>query len=202
MLRRFLLLTALCSTTLLASDGIRATTADGRQVLLRPDGTYIFLSSPAGGTANLPKNATKTLMSKKKFYSLAYDPSKWSEKPSTNDSAEFFLEHESGDVYAMTIVERLTMTPEALRTAVITNAQEVAPDIRIVSEQTRRVNGVDVMNLRLEGNMNGVPITYYGYYWAGQPGTVQIVTFTGQNLFEEYKGDMLELLNGLQLKTK
>jgi len=187
------------ATSLSAAD-IKATTSDGKQVILHSDGTWAWVTAASAST-DKPAAATETLVSRKKFYTLAYDPTKWKPgKASKNDDAEFFLEHESGDVYGMTIAERLGMTIEALRDLVISNAKNAAPDIKVVSEQHRKVNGADMLIMRMEGTASGIPITYYGYYWTGEAGTLQVVTFTGKNLFAEYEKDMAELLNGVQLK--
>jgi hypothetical protein len=46
-----------------------------------------------------------------------------------------------------------------------------------------------------------VPFTYLGYYYGGPKATIQVVTYTGRNLFGEYRKDFEELLNGLQVRN-
>src|SRR5262249_50541794 len=82
----------------------------------------------------------------------------------------------------------------------LSNARDAAPDTRIVEEQRRRVNGTDVVMLRLEGKTNGIAFTYLGYYYSSPSGTVQVITYTGQNLFQEYRHDFEDFLNGFNVR--
>jgi len=49
---------------------------------------------------------------------------------------------------------------------------------------------------KIEGTIQSIPFKYYGYYWSGKSGTVQFLTYTAQNLFDEALPDFSELLNG------
>jgi hypothetical protein len=82
----------------------------------------------------------------------------------------------------------------------LNNALEAAPDAKIVEEQRRRVNGTDVVMLRLEGTTSGIAATFLGYYYGGPAGTVQVICYTGQNLFQEYRPDFEDFLNGFHIK--
>ncbi len=185
-----------------AAGEMEATTTDGQTVILHPDGTWSYQteSPPAAGSSdyNKPPQATKVLKSKKKFYELWYDPDTWSTKGGPdNPEAEFGLVHQTGDAYAMIIAERLTMPLDTLKRVALENAQSVAPDAKIVNEEKRTVNGVNVLHMQIEGTIDGIPFTYYGYYWTGKAGALQVITFTGQSLFREYQDDFVNLLNGL-----
>jgi hypothetical protein len=39
-------------------------------------------------------------------------------------------------------------------------------------------------------------VVYNGYYYSGEDGIVQFLTFTGKSLFGEYEKDFYNLLNG------
>lgn len=54
--------------------------------------------------------------------------------------------------------------------------------------------------LRLEGKTNGIAFTYLGYYYSSPSGTVQVITYTGQNLFQEYRHDFEDFLNGFHVR--
>jgi hypothetical protein len=131
--------------------------------------------------------------------SVSYDASKWKETTSTDPGRRNFT-HSTGDGYASIIYERIEIPTEQLRVIALDNARKVAPDARIVEDTRRRVNGTDVMLLRMEGTTSGIRFTYLGYYWAGTSGTVQVITWTGQNLFSEYRGEFENFLNGFHLK--
>jgi hypothetical protein len=53
--------------------------------------------------------------------------------------------------------------------------------------------------MQITGTAQGIPFHYYGYYYTGKLGSVQVITYTGESLFEEYKPEFDELLNGLEL---
>jgi hypothetical protein len=143
--------------------------------------------------------ATKTLTGK--HYTLTYDAAKWTPgDTSKNAAVEHLLAHKSGKVHATTVAEERPMALGALRQLVLENARNAAPDIRVVSETHRTVHGADMLVLRMEGIASGIPITYYGEYWSGPAGTLQVVTFTQTKLFNRYKADMKALLDGVRVK--
>ncbi len=185
---------------------IEATTADGKKVLLKPDGTWSYVeeskSAPTGDRFEKPKAATEVLKSKKGFCEVWYDPAKWKSVASTNPAAEFELIHSSREANALVIVERLSMPLSALKNVALTNARNVAPDVAVEWEQERTVNGTKVLAMRLTGTAQGIKFKYFGYYWSGQAGILQVVTYTGANLFDEFQADCVDLLNGLVITKK
>lgn len=193
-----LVLALCCALSGLAQD-IRATTEDGRKVVLRSDGTWVFAQTAQASGTGVPPAATERFVSRKKFYSLSYNPAKWHAEKGDHGDAELFLEHESGEAYAMVIAERVEMTLDGLREMALANAKEAAPDLKVIADEIHEINGTKGRLLQLNGTVNGAPITYYGYYWTGKSGTLQVVTFTGQNLFTEFRSDMAEVLSGLLL---
>jgi hypothetical protein len=181
---------------------MEATTGDGKKVILHPDGTWVFKqtvqSRESGSAFTRPPRSTKVLNSRKGFYELWIDPTKWGTEVShENPDAEFNLAHTSGDAYAMVIPERIEMPIASLKRLALENAREVAPDAKIVFDKERVVNGVKVVNMRIDGTIEGIKFTYYGYYWVGRAGTLQFIAYTGQNLFEEFEPEFTDLLNGL-----
>lgn len=128
---------------------------------------------------------------------VSYDPNKW-KQTTAREPGRFTFTHTSGDGYAMVIFERIQLTPEGLKRIVLGNAREAAPDARITFEESRVVNGVKVTCLQFEGTVQDIPLRYYGYYYAGKAGTIQVLTYTGNSLFEEYEADFTEFLNGFQ----
>jgi hypothetical protein len=87
-----------------------------------------------------------------------------------------------------------------LKRIALENMREVAPDARVVFEQTRRVNGLEVLCLKVAATMQGIPLTYYGYYHSSDAGTIQLLTYTGNTLLPEFEADFTEFLNGLALR--
>ena len=195
-------LAALVTTALGAQDTpIRATTEDGRWVLLHANGKWEFEARPAeeplsGARFERPPSSTAQREIFPNVAAIYYDPSKWTPQPS-DDRTRFTFEHTNGDGYALVIKERIQVPLRSLKEIAFTNARNAAPDAAITYEDSRIVNGVKVICLQIQGTASGVPFTYFGYYYSGKAGIIQVVTYTGQNLFEEYQSDFQDFLNGL-----
>jgi len=82
------------------------------------------------------------------------------------------------------------------------NAQKVAPNAKITKSEYRTVNDLKVLCLEITGTMKGINFIYFGYYYSNQNGTVQLITYTSQNLFKSSYNDMEDFLNGLVEVTK
>ena len=186
-------------STLTAQQPARATRSDGSVVLLFANGTWkpdteVSTSKASGGSYRKPGNATATV-DLLKGVSVAYDPTRWSLLPSDKPGRRQ-LNHRDGDGYALIIAERLQIPIATLKNIVLQNARTAAPDAKIVREEQRMVNGVPVTCMELTGTAQGIPFRYFGYYYAGKAGTIQVITYTGDSLFPEYRDAFEELLNG------
>jgi hypothetical protein len=182
----------------------RASRSDGSIVILFPNGTWRPDSTVASSVAAGAGKEYTTPVSDSSVLEighgvrLRYDPAKWQTVPSTIAGRQQ-LRNVSGDGYAMTIFERIAVPMSTLRKIVLTNARNAAPDAAITFDEMRKVNGVSVEAMQISGTTQGIPFRYFGYYFAGKSGTIQILTYTGASLFAEYKPDFEELLNGLQI---
>jgi hypothetical protein len=164
------------------------------------DGTWKYADETSRTPEIQPQKVVKTPIDiTRGGYVLLIDEKKWRIKKQTEADRQLFT-HVSGDAYVMAISERLEIPISSLRKIALDNAREAAPDAQIVLEEKRRVNGLEVVCLQITGTTNGVPFTYYGYYHSNPRGTVQLVGYTGKNLFNEYQADLTDLLSGLKLK--
>jgi hypothetical protein len=127
--------------------------------------------------------------------SIKYDQNKWKQKTS-GKPGHFEFEHSSGDAYAMIIAERIAFPTDSLPDIALSNAKDADPNAAITFREKRRVNGVDVWFVKIEGVLEKTPFIYYGYYYGGKNGSVQVVTYTGKSLMAEYEKDFMEFLNG------
>ena len=182
----------------------KATTDSGQKVLLFKDGTWkpeIKVATPNSKTAIFVKSVdstTKVSIARGKF-SLYFNPKKWKQK-GPEEGGRSAYEHKDGDGNALILTERTQMPLELFKAQVLTNAKNAAPDAEIFFSETRKVNGHDILAMQIKGNMKGMAIHYYGYYYTGKEGCIQVLTYTTENLFEEFKSDFDEFLNGLVLE--
>jgi putative sensory transduction regulator len=155
----------------------------------------------AGGREGLversPSAAATSLTLLRGLYELTYDTRKW-RLQDTKDATVMQLSHVSGDAFVRVIAERIQVESEAFRDVALNNAKQIAPDIQLESETPRVVNGLQTLVLRYSGKTSGVRFTFLNQMHSDAGGTVQLAGWTGSNLFDEYRGDFLELFNGLR----
>jgi hypothetical protein len=190
----------LAAGTAQGQPAAHATTEDGRRVLLYPDGRWKYepaAPAPASGKVYARATAaTERVDLLRGGMTLFVDPGKWKQTAS-DDPTKISFRHSSGEAYGMVVAERLAIPLPRLKEIAVNNAREAAPDVKVTLEERRRVNDVDVLAMQMEGTIQGIPFTYYGYYFSGPQGSVQLLTYTGSNLFAEYKPEFEDFLNGL-----
>lgn len=194
----------ICSTCLAQ---IPAVTETGDAVVLYENGTWKYVNADAVASNEIPlnpkkfkrdKDATFLLKSNRLKLGFWLDPKVWSfEKATDNPTAEYEMEMKNGELYAMVIAERLEVPLETMRTIAYENGKEEAPDLQVVKEEYRMVNGLKVLFLQMDGTIQGIKFSYYGYYYSDEGGTVQYVVYTSQSLIHEYRKEADALLNGL-----
>jgi hypothetical protein len=184
----------------------KAVTETGEDVFLYDDGTWKYAQEKAEEPTDIPvnprafqkdPNSKLLLKSTKVGVGIWLDATKWTFKKATsNEDAEFEFQMNDSDLYGMLITEKFEIPLATLRNIALENGRAVAPDLRIVKEEYRTVNGLRVLLLQMEGTMQGIKIAYYGYYYSSAEGTVQFITYTSQTLLTEYLPSSEVLLNG------
>lgn len=101
----------------------------------------------------------------------------------------------------MIIAERMGIPLENLKKIALDNAKNAAPDAKIVKEEMKKVNGKDILFMQLQGTIDEIPFVYYSYYYTDSKLSLQFITYTSQDLLDEYKDDFQELLDGLVITT-
>jgi len=192
--------------SLFASAQIHALTETGDEVILYNDGTWAYISDSLNLPTEIPvnttlferdKKSTFLVKSKKVNVGVWLDPKKWSFTRETEEgAAEFKLERKGEDLYAMMITEKVEIALEDLKSIALQNARSAAPDISLINEEFRTVNGNQVLMMQMEGSIKGMHFTYFGYYFSAEGTTVQFLTYTVSDLFEQYYNDMEQLING------
>lgn len=187
-----------------AQSPIRAKSEAGKDVLLFPDGTWKYApasseSSPAATVHNKPPSSNKLFKPTRGNFGIWYDETKWREQKATDPDEKLRFSLIGGDAYVMIVVEEIPMPLETLKKAAVANARSAAPDAKLTKEETRVVNGKQVLAMVIEGTVEQIPFTYYGYYYSGKQGAIQLVGFTGQNVFAKYEQEFTKLLDGLEI---
>jgi hypothetical protein len=188
---------AILSPELLGADK-RAKTEDGKDVILRDDGTWYYVDQ-----AKKDKKASEVYKGKRGTFVISMTPGVWkkSEKRA-NSVTEVEFTHKDGDVMTMVIAERINTPLDALKRVVISNLKKQDKEAKVTMETKRTVNGSEVLFLTIDAKVRDIPFTYMYYLYSGRAGAIQVITFTGQNLVEDYRADMLAFMNGLEILKK
>ena len=145
----------------------------------------------------VPPGRGATLALVRGAFELTYDPAKWKPQPA-EDANIVQLAHASGDAYLKVIAERLEIDPDHLPDVALSNAKSASPDVKVVTESWRTVNGLRTLVVRLDGTTSGIRFSFYNQMYSDAAGTVQLAGWTGANLFGEYRRDFLELFAGFR----
>ena len=185
---------------------INAITSTGEEVVLYDDGTWKYLNDSLDKIEEIPVNsalffkseeATFLVRSKRTNVGIWINPKHWSfKKGEEGEPAEFQFQRKGDDLYGMLIAEKISIPIESLKGIAINNARSVAPDIRVIREEYRTVNGLELLMMQMAGTIQGTKFIYHGYYYSSPSGTVQLLTYTGENLFQQYEERIEDFLNG------
>ena len=179
-------------------------------VVLHPDGTWSYraLSSasqqaPLSSTATYrkPDTANTYVAGDLVPYGIWLNPHTWRRDTEMPDKVfERRFTHTSGEAWGAVIAEPTRLSFDYVKAFVLESARKHMTDAEIVMQEKRVINGHTVMFLNIQGKYGSAPLTYLNYFYAGEEGTVQIYTWTLQASAAKYEQDMLNLLNGFDIK--
>lgn len=202
-----LLLLLLLFAASLTSAQQKAITDTGREVVLYTDGTWVYASSDSAELDAIPVNPAPFERSRQSSFLLKSErinvgcylnPKKWDFiKAPSHEEAEFNLDHKELEIYGLLLTETLDISLESLARIAYDNGRAAAPDIRVTHKEYRKVNGLDVLMMRMAGTIYDVKFGYYGYYFVKDSGAVQFLVYSTQDIIENNVDEIESLLNGL-----
>ena len=199
------LITILFLTGFTVFSQTKGITETGDEVILYKNGTWEYendslnISSITENNKQFAKSKKSTFLVKSEIKNIGIwvNPKNWSfSKGEPNGAAEFSFEVKGKDIRGMLITEKIEVPIENLIELAISNAKDAASNIKVIKKEYRKINGLKVIMMQLTGTLSGIKFIYYGYYYSNSNGSIQLVTYTSQGLFEKSKEDMEELLNG------
>jgi len=181
-----------------------AVTSNGDEVVLYNDGTWKYVNKTAEESTEIKTNKTEFVKDKDATFlvkstvaqfGIYINPKKWSFTKS-KEAGEYEFQLKGMDAYGLLLPERAEIPLTSLKFVAVSNAKKVAPDLEVVKEEYRTVNGIKVLCLQMEGTVQGIKFSYFGYYYSSEKGTIQLLTYTAKNLFKEYQPELETFLNG------
>lgn len=203
-MKKLILSLFVCFAAVMAKAQIKATTEEGRSVILKQDGTWSYDSTTVANADSgvkvftKPAVDTKCLKSEKVSYDFCYNPAAWQISGfKLNQDAEFSLVHKKGDAYAMIITERIGFELEMFKNALVERLKSVSSESTVLLEERVVVNGIPAYHVRAQAKLEGLVFMYDSYYISDENGAIQLTAFTGKNIFKQYEKDFIQLLNGI-----
>lgn len=196
----------------------KALTENGKEVILYQNGIWKYTSDSTDknlDTNNLDsitvnskpftKAASASFLVKSNVFNTGVyiDPAKWafSTRKDNDVNIEYRFELKAGDGYGIMLTEKTPISLETMRQIALINAQKAAYDARIIKAEYRTVNGKKILCLEMRGTIKTIKVVYYNYYYSNANGTIQLVSFSSEALFDKNKNELEYLLNGL-VETK
>ena len=151
----------------------------------------------------LPEVLDKVINKGEDFYSLQYDSKSWQRVPpaSINPAATYTFSDESQNIFAMVIAEAVEIGTENVYKFALQNAEEnIGSSPKVINAGWVKVNGREMINAQYNIDMNGLKFTFNSLFYSSELGTIQFMTWTFTNLFEEKKSVLDGILAGLSIK--
>jgi hypothetical protein len=136
---------------------------------------------------------------KAKNFFVTYNPAKWTGDKSCPESAELCLRHRELPTSVAAGAGPEQLPPFRLHEFAVGTATAGMANAKVVLDQRKTVNGVDVLALRAEGLLDGEKLTTYGYFFAGKQGYVMFLSFTPTSSFAACEHEITEMLDGLNV---
>lgn len=130
-------------------------------------------------------------------FRLVYQTAKWSSRKSGNNTFE--LTHVKTAAYVRVICGPSGASTDKLVDSALEQLRKADANLHVASREPKTVDGTAIVSLRVLAAPKGIPLTYWGYYYGGDAGTVQVLTYAGRASFERYEADLGELLDGLRI---
>lgn len=207
-MRLILVLALVIITFNVTAEDKKAITDNGDVVILKSNGTWTYESEIENvelteNSQNFIKDPDSTFKLKSSTNNSAFwvNPKKWNFKKN-NDSAavEYNLNSKGSDLYGMIITEGIEIKLEELVNIAFSNAQSAAPNMRVIKKEYKNVNGLKVIYMEMQGTVQSMEITYFGYYYSDAESATQYLAYTGSKLVEKHKVDIAKFLNGLDIQ--
>ena len=162
-------------------------------------------SAPGNGSQNAetennspPGNSKTFVKAPQGEFGVWIDKQKWTQTQS-DDPIRITFMHQGESSYAMIVAERARVSLEALERAALANAKKAAPDMTLLFKEKRTVGGKSVLCMQMTGTIMGNTFMYYGDYYGGPEGTLQVICYATPEQFDQAKADFDELLGGIQI---
>lgn len=181
--------------TAIAAQELRATTEDGRKVLLSSDGKWRFNSNQL--TPPVQSALSSPYQPSVKKFSLSFNAAEWTPAPKYNggENNKMPFQHKSLPIVGMVISDDMPANTAAIKEVIISNARQAGAEILVLLDETQRIGSKDIGSIRFSANMKGIEFLFSTYYYADEDGNIQVTCYTAQSQFTKYKNNCENFLS-------
>lgn len=149
-----------------------------------------------------PAGSDEVVEADDKAVALRYDSGLWNIEPRQSKYRMFALvTHSETNVSGMVVYRGEPATEQEVRERVVAELDMFKE--HEVEFTRREVNGVPVLFVRaVATKSDGNDVVVRSYYWMGDNGVVDYAVMTPGSEFEQHRGAVMDLLNGLEITTQ
>jgi hypothetical protein len=148
-----------------------------------------------------PSGVTTRIQTSVEEYAIWLDETKWKQK-TTGATSEFRFSHVNGDIAANVVTDRIAMPTNMFWEALLKEAKQVDPNLRVISKEERIVNGRQILAVQFSVTIEGDLFRILGYYHGGSSGSIQAIAFAFDTTFANNIGEITDFLNGLEISDQ
>jgi|GEM_PF-258333 len=152
--------------------------------------------------SDVKQNNTKAQGSTGYNYFVNYDTNNWEHIPaeSINPLADLAFINQTQEAYTMIMAEKGSITLQQLKAAALFNMSQAAQNIEIESESIKKVNGKEMLNLKISCDIQGDRYKYNNYYYSGNWGILQLIAFTRAQDYNKNEKAIEKMVSGLHVE--
>lgn len=186
----------------------KAITDEGQIIILNSNNTWYFENSKPSIIPNASlnsKNFSKIDSQSFKIKALPtamelyIDPEKWSFSNDRKNFGRLSFHPKSlknSDIYGLLVSEAIEIDFDSFTEIALSNAKNLAADMKIVSREYRVVNGSKILYIEMEGTYKSIKTKCVGYYASNKSGNAQLLVFSASNIIDSKRFEIEEFLNG------
>jgi TonB family protein len=109
------------------------------------------------------------------------------------------LDHVTDNMQVVVITQSGSALLSSLADFALQNARKSDPNSMITAVENRVVNRHELVCVTYESTLKAGPMTFYGYLYSEDQGTVEVIAMAPSDFFQNYRAELTELLNGLEI---
>jgi hypothetical protein len=181
------------------SEDIIVSLNNGRRAILHQNYTWEYIDDSKSSSIQIENESI--YKGKLGIANIRYNSKKWKIVDPFSQTTELSFLNMRGDGYASFVEERIQVPLENMKDVLLRSLDTRGLKATNIESSIKNISNKDFLVIRIDGVISGINIVYLYKIWSGSEGTVQLIVFTGANLFDEYNNDFNEFLNGLELNV-